>query len=354
MDTPLIQRYFSSHNLTGERAARIEQALGQSHVLNLARHPASPPTTGPVAAHLNPRLEFPIETCRYVVVDVETTGAVPYADKLTEIGAVEVLFQDQQWKLGETFVSLMNPGMKIPPMIQNLTGITDEMVAHAPPEEEVLPEFFRFCGDDVVVGQSVAFDRKFLNMAHRALHNDSMPNIFLCTCKLSRRFFKIEKYNLDILAEYFQLSFDRESDVSCRHRALGDAMVTAKVFVKILESIPHRFSLCHTLKDLLLIQTKSFQPKVYGKFELALDKAPQKPGVYTILDGRGVPVFVRRSRELKNAIRNLFHRKKKDPLIFRIMHRCEEIRWETSETFEDAVSRERDLIDQHHPYFNYA
>ena len=65
---------------------------------------------------------------RLAIVDVETTGAHPVHDRLTEIAIVRV----DDGVVVERWESLVNPGVPIPSMIQELVGITDAMVAEAP------------------------------------------------------------------------------------------------------------------------------------------------------------------------------------------------------------------------------
>src|SRR5439155_1651547 len=76
----------------------------------------------------------------FVVVDLETTGGAPDGRGITEIGAVKIRSGEE---LGE-FATLVNPGGPIPPYITVLTGITEAMVAPAPPIESVLPSFLEF------------------------------------------------------------------------------------------------------------------------------------------------------------------------------------------------------------------
>jgi len=72
-----------------------------------------------------------------VAVDLETTGDGPAASGIIEIGAVRV----EGGRLGESFVTLVDPGRAIHPFVVRLTGITDAMVAGAPTIEEALPRF---------------------------------------------------------------------------------------------------------------------------------------------------------------------------------------------------------------------
>lgn len=94
----------------------------------------------------------------YVALDLETTGLAPYWDEIIEVGALRV----RGGEVSEHFTSLVKPRNEIDEFIIDLTGITNEMVADAPPIGEVLPQLRAFIGQDVVVGHNVNFDVNFL------------------------------------------------------------------------------------------------------------------------------------------------------------------------------------------------
>src|SRR4051812_7946916 len=123
--------------------------------------PAAP---GPADAMPAPRqatfdeLGVPLSEVTFVVVDLETTGGSPALAAITEIGAVKVRGGEV---LGE-FQTLVNPRTEIPPFIAVLTGITDAMVASAPPIGSVLPSFFEWVPGAVAVAHNPPFDVSFL------------------------------------------------------------------------------------------------------------------------------------------------------------------------------------------------
>ena len=94
----------------------------------------------------------------YVVVDLETTGLQPAKDRILEIGAVKV----ENGEVKDTFCTFINPRMAIPPFIQALTGITQDMVENAPTAEQAFYEFLDFCGDRDLMGHNLMFDYSFL------------------------------------------------------------------------------------------------------------------------------------------------------------------------------------------------
>ena len=94
----------------------------------------------------------------YVAVDLETTGLDPRFDAIIEIAAVKVA----GGKPVDSFATLVKPPFEVDEFITELTGITNDMLAHAPAIEAVLPSFLEFVGDGVVVGHNVNFDINFL------------------------------------------------------------------------------------------------------------------------------------------------------------------------------------------------
>ena len=150
-----------------------------------------------------------------VFLDLETTGASAARDRVTEVGLVEV---NHGRVLGE-WATMVNPGMSIPPMIQSLTGITDEMVARAPGFADISRELLDRIDGKLLVAHNARFDYGFLRNEFQRIGIDYTSRV-LCTVKLSRRLFPHhQRHNLDILMTRHGITCD------ARHRALGDARV---------------------------------------------------------------------------------------------------------------------------------
>jgi DNA polymerase III epsilon subunit family exonuclease len=162
-----------------------------------------------------------------VVVDVETTGWLADSASITEIGAVR-LASDQPIR---EFSALVNPGVAIPPDITALTGITDDMVAGAPPIGEVLPRFIEFASGSVIVAHNAPFDLGFLTAASTASGIDWPSAAVIDTAVLARLLLApsaVPDHKLTTLASYFGTGTD-----PC-HRALADAKATAGVLGGLL------------------------------------------------------------------------------------------------------------------------
>ena len=181
---------------------------------------------------------------RFCVVDVETTG-VSSGSRIIEIGAVRVTGLTP----GETFETLLDVDVPIPPEIVTLTGITAEMLVGAPGPAEALTAFADFLGDAVFCAHNAPFDRRFVfgEMEHFCLR--TLKNPVLCTRLLARRALPGESsYSLDALAS--RLSIEN----AARHRALGDAEAAAGVLVASVERLMEQG--VRTVEQLLRIQRK--------------------------------------------------------------------------------------------------
>jgi DNA polymerase-3 subunit epsilon len=162
-----------------------------------------------------------------VVVDVETTGLVPAQATIIEIGAVRL---SGAQVTGE-FFSLVNPATPIPPDITDLTGITDAMVASAPPAAAALGAFLAFARGAILVAHNAPFDLAFLTSGCRAGGLAWPVAAVLDTAVLARLLLgpdQVPDCKLATLAGYFAVA-----TTPC-HRALADAQATGEVLLGLL------------------------------------------------------------------------------------------------------------------------
>ena len=162
-----------------------------------------------------------------VVVDVETTGWLADEAGITEIGAVRL----SPGRPVAEFSALVNPGRPIPANITELTGITDAMVACAPPIAEVLPAFLEFAGCGVIVAHNAPFDVAFLQAACGHCGIAWPPRAVIDTAVLSRLLLgpgQVPDHRLATLSCHFDVAAE-----PC-HRALADAKATAAVLRGLL------------------------------------------------------------------------------------------------------------------------
>ena len=208
------------------------------------RAPVHPPTEALIRARLVPRPEFydfdlfetahaeltetPLPRMSYVVFDCETTGLKPsLGDELVSVGAIRVV--NGRILTGESFERLINPGRPIPDTARRIHGISDDMVRDKPPAQIVLPQFKSFVGDAVLVAYNAAFDMKFLELKETAT-GVRFDNAVLDALLLAIYLFPdAPDHSLSGMARELGI------DIAGRHTALGDAMMTAAVWVRLLD-----------------------------------------------------------------------------------------------------------------------
>ncbi len=169
-----------------------------------------------------------IEEAVFCIVDIETNGSKPDKHQIIEIGAVKV----RNRIIVDRFESLVQC-TKISPHITEITGIDTVATENAPPMNEVLTLFKQFLGDAVFVGHDVKFDFGFTSQMMEKAGMAPLLNRQLCTIDLAERTISAYRYGLSFLNE--QLDLYEEAN---HHRALSDALTTAKLFKKTLKHIP--------------------------------------------------------------------------------------------------------------------
>ena len=163
----------------------------------------------------------------YVCFDLETTGLDPLYNEIIEIGALKV----RDGKVAERFMEFIHPQEEISPMITNLTGITNEMVANARPADTVISDFLEFCEDDVLIGHNVGFDYSFMKSGASNL-GLTFEKFGIDTFKIAQRTLKsLPSKSLSSLCEYYQI------ENKAAHRAYYDALATAKLY----QTLAHYF-----------------------------------------------------------------------------------------------------------------
>ena len=240
-------------------------------------------------------LDEPLRTTTFVVVDLETTGGSAMADGITEIGAVKVRGGEV---LGE-FQTLVDPGQAIAPFVSVLTGITDSMVCSAPSIRSALPAFLEFAQGSVLVAHNAPFDVGFLKAAAVDHHLPWPAFAVVDTAVLARRVLtrdEVPNCRLGTLAQFFQAA------TTPNHRALSDARATVDVLHGLIARLGNLG--VQSLPELRAF-TAQVSPEVRRKRHLA-DSIPTGPGVYVFRDGRGQPLYVGTSRNLRARVRQYF------------------------------------------------
>lgn len=226
----------------------------------------------------------------YAVIDIETTGGYAAQNGITEIAVVITDGHSVQ----DSFYAMLNPLVPIPPFIESLTGITNDLVKDLPPFESIAEELYSILHDKIFVAHNVNFDYSFVkyHLAQCGFHLDSKK---LCTIRLGRKVIPgLRGYGLDKICTHLKI------EINGRHSAHGDATATAKVFHKLMKKGGDKF-----LKQLLST----------GKGELSLppnlnkesiDLLPQKPGVYFFHTKDGRVIYVGKAKNIKSRVKGHF------------------------------------------------
>jgi DNA polymerase-3 subunit epsilon len=187
-----------------------------------------------------------LDDCAFAVVDVETTGMrAGFGDRITEI-AVAVVHGGRREIV---FESLVNPERSIPRSIRAITNITDEMVRHAPRFAELAERVLAVLSGRIFVAHNARFDWNFVSAELHRSRDLTLGGTRLCTVRLARRLVKgVRSCGLDNLCRFF--GFHN----AARHRAAGDALVTADLLCRLLTLA--REEGARTLQDLASIESR--------------------------------------------------------------------------------------------------
>ncbi len=165
----------------------------------------------------------------FVVFDLETTGlnSSPSGgnmDRIIEIGAYKIT----EGEIKESFSTFVNPERKLSQEIIKLTGIEQESVADAPTYKQVMPDFFKFIDGCYIVGHNAAnFDFKFIDYYCSVCGYVPERKLF-DTLPLAQELLRLPNYKLNTVADYFGVTFNH-------HRAVDDALATAKIFIELIK-----------------------------------------------------------------------------------------------------------------------
>lgn len=269
-------------------------------------------------------------------VDLETTGTRAANDRITEIAIVLV----DGHQVCRRWSSLVNPNVSIPPYIQNLTGITNEMVSTAPRFEELIDTIDELLDERHFVAHNARFDYGFLkNSYQRAGRNFSFP--VLCTVKLSRRLYPQHKrHNLDSLLQRHDLTCES------RHRAMDDAavlpaIVSSMISEKGLEQVEQ--AMAHQVKQM------SLPPNLADG---SIECLPEGPGVYLFYGEKGNLLYVGKSINIRDRVRSHFYSVMKNDREMQMAQQVYSIEHIETTGEIGALLLEAELIKTRQPIFN--
>ena len=199
-----------------------------------------------------------------VVFDFETTGLSPdMGDRAIEIGAVLI----ENGKITDRFQQVMDPGIRIPLFIENLTGITNAMVKAARKNDAVMSDFYEFIAGHNLVAHNASFDERFLRAEFRRIKKYFSGGI-VCSLLAARRIYQAApNHQLATLASYKNLPGE-----GIYHRALADAEVTAHLWLSMLDELQVRHGQQFPTFDFMFKLTKTPKHQLLKLYQKNTDK----------------------------------------------------------------------------------
>ena len=228
----------------------------------------------------------------YAVVDIETTGGSPNAEKITEIA----IYVFDGGKIVDEFISLVNPEKTIPYYITALTGISNEMVADAPKFYEIAKKIVEITEGKIFVAHNVSFDYNFIRSEFRSLGYEYKREN-LCTLRLSRKLLPgYPSYSLGKLCSNLDIEIEN------RHRAAGDAFATVKLLEYLMQNA------AGSGQEELLGKSGSRKLKnLHPDLDPGiLDLLPEKTGVYYFLNDRKQVIYIGKSKNIRKRVMSHF------------------------------------------------
>jgi len=276
-------------------------------------------------------------TCDFVAVDLETTGCRPGRNSIIEIGAVRFNASGTI----ATLERLVRPEDVIPRAVEDLTGISNGMVATGPDIADVMAEFRDFADGAVLVAHNYRFDLSFLDYESERIWDTALHRPVIDTLSILRRLRPdLKRYSLGSLAAEYQL------ETAPDHRAGNDARATAELLRAVLPALSELGM--HTAGDLVAFSGLSGQQVLADRLHLTRG-IPDEPGVYLFRDAEGRVIYVGHARSLRTRTRQYFY---PGATTDGLAHDVASITAVRTFSQLDALLLEHRLVDRHRPRYN--
>ena len=269
-------------------------------------------------------------------VDLETTGGNALRDRVIEAGVVLL----SGGRVVEEYSTLVNPGMRIPYVIQQFTGITDDMVADSPPFSAVCDELLPRLEGRLFVAHNARFDYGFLRSEFRRLGRRFRAPV-LCTVRLSRALTPGERgHNLDAVMARYGI------ECTARHRALGDAQVLAELLRIARERWP-----ADQLNAIVaeLMQAQQLPPQLDAGL---VDEMPECPGAYLFYGEGDALLYVGKAKNIQSRVLAHFAAGQRSRRAMELSRLVRRIEWVATAGEFGAQITEARLIKERNPLLN--
>jgi DNA polymerase III subunit epsilon len=271
-------------------------------------------------------------------VDVETTGGDNVRNRIIEIGIVAATGGELEYE----WSTLVNPGRGVPRAIEEFTGITDEMVRHAPFFEDIADEVARRVEGRLFVAHNARFDYGFFRGEFRRAGRKFSSRV-ACTVKLSRRLYPDEsRHNLDAVIERLGLACER------RHRALPDAQALWQ-FWGVLRAAHERETVEAALRE--ITQLRSLPPCLPPDLP---DRLPEAPGVYRFYGENDALLYVGKARDIRQRVLAHWQGATRDEQAHRLAELVRRVEWDETSGELGALLLEARLVRDLQPLYNRA
>lgn len=269
-------------------------------------------------------------------LDLETTGATPLRDRITEIALVR--FDDGvetvRWQ------TLVNPQQPIPPFIQSLTGISDAMVADAPLFAEVADKLLALLEGSVIAAHNVRFDHGFLKSEFKRL-NITLRQKVLCTVKLSRLLYPQHySHGIDAIVARHQITG------LARHRAMGDVEA---ILIMLNDATRDLGADAVQAAALKLMAAPTLPPHIDASL---VGELPEAPGVYLFYGENDLPLYIGKSVNLRARVLSHFSSDHASTKEMRMTQEMKRFEWIPAAGEFSALLLESRLVKERMPIYN--
>ncbi len=269
-------------------------------------------------------------------LDLETTGATPLRDRITEIALVRFDngIETARWQ------TLVNPEQPIPAFIQQLTAINNQMVATAPLFKEVADTLLSFLEGSVLAAHNVRFDHGFIKAEFKRI-GITLRQKVICTVKLSRLLYPQHKsHGLDAIMQRHNLT------TIARHRAMGDV----EVMLGFIESAQLELGDA-AIKNAAakLMSAPSLPSHLDANI---LDDMPETPGVYLFYGENELPLYIGKSVNIRARVLSHFSSDHASTKEMRISQEIKRVEWMTTAGDFSALLLESKLVKARQPIYN--
>ncbi|MEZ0211187.1 MAG: exonuclease domain-containing protein, partial [Methylophilus sp.] len=269
-------------------------------------------------------------------LDLETTGATPLKDRITEIALVR--FDDgvetARWQ------TLVNPQMGIPPFIQSLTGINNAMVEHAPAFSEVAGQLLAFLEGTVLAAHNVRFDYGFLKTEFKRLGINFQQKV-LCTVKLSRLLYPAHfSHGIDAIVARHNI------EGLARHRAMGDVEAILRMLADARRQLGESVIEAAAQK---LMASPVLPPHIDVNL---IGELPETPGVYQFYGENDSPLYIGKGSNMRARVLSHFSSERATGRDKRLVQEIKRLEWVPTAGELSAVILESHLIRERAPVYN--